>query len=147
MKRAMVVVVPLVMSLGLTTRANADDRDTWQAVFAGAVTVTVGGLVTYVHGATKMSEARDELCHRGGYADDPSCATQTNLTYDELHRLNRKGERGETIAQIGMATTGVGVIVAGFAFYKGFIAKRESRVVVAPTVTRDSAGASVSLRW
>lgn len=147
MKRAMVVVVPLVMSLGLTTRANADDRDTWQAVFAGAVTVTIGGLVTYVHGATKVSDAEDELCRRGAYPDDPSCATEPNLTRSELDRLNRKGDRGETIAQIGAATTGVGVIVAGFAFYKGFIAKRESRVVVVPTVTRDSAGASVSLRW
>jgi hypothetical protein len=145
MKRAMVVV----SLLGLATRASADNRDTWQGVFAGSVTVAAGGLMMYVHGATKVSDAEDELCARGGYAYDPHCTTSPMLTQDELVRLNKKGDRGETIANIGVATTGVAVIFAGVAFYKGFIAKpkRESAVVVAPTITQQSAGAAVVVSW
>ena len=146
MKRAMVVVTLLT----LTTQANADSRDTWQGVFAGSLTVAGAGVMMYVHGANKVDDAEAELCARGGYADDPACPMpSTRLTQAELDRLNAKGERGSTIASIGMLTTGAGLAVAGFAFYKGFIAKptQESAVVVTPTVSKDGAGAALQLRW
>jgi hypothetical protein len=145
MKRAMVVVT----LLGLTAQAHADSRDTWQGVFAGSLTVATGGLLIYVHGATKVSDAEDELCARGGYLDDPSCSQTVTLTASDVDRLNAKGERGATLANIGFLTTGAGLAVAGFAFYKGFIAKpkRESAVLVTPTVSREGAGAALQLRW
>jgi hypothetical protein len=146
MKRAMVVV----MLLGLTTQANADNRDVWRGVFAGSVTVAVGGAITYVHGATKVSDAEEELCARGAYPNDPSCPQTVMITQSELERINAKGDRGSTIATIGFATTGVGLAVAGFAFYKGFIEKprrKESTVLVTPTVAKDGAGAALQLRW
>jgi hypothetical protein len=145
MKRAMVVVT----LLGLTSQANADSRDTWQGVFAGSLTVAAGGLMIYVHGATKVSDAEDELCARGAYLDDPSCSRAVTITPSELDRLNAKGERGATLANIGAVTTGAGLALAGLAFYKGFIAKpkRESTVLVTPTVSKDGAGAALQLRW
>lgn len=145
MKRAMVVVT----LLGLATQANADSRDTWQGVFAGSVAVAAGGLMMYVHGATKVADAEDELCARGAYPGDPQCPQTIMITQAELQRINAKGDRGATIANIGVATTGVGLAVAAFAFYKGFIAKpkRETAVVVAPAITHESAGATLQLRW
>ncbi|HEY5950980.1 MAG TPA: hypothetical protein VIV40_36055 [Kofleriaceae bacterium] len=149
MKRAMVVIT----LLGLTAQANADNREAWQAVFAGSVTVAVGGVVMYVHGATKVDDARDELCARGAYPYDAHCpqpSTYPTITQADIDRLNAKGDRGAVIANLGAATTGIGVIVAGIALYKGFIAKpkkQESAVVVTPTVSKDGAGAALQLRW
>ena len=131
MKRAMVVV----MLLGLSA-------------FACDVTVAAVGLTMYVHGATKVDDAEEELCARGAYPGDSGCPMpSTRITQAELDRLNAKGARGETIAQIGVVTTGVAVAVAGFALYKGFIKPKRENVIVAPTVTHDSAGATVLLRW
>jgi len=146
MTRVMVVV----MVLGLTAKANADSRDTWQAVFAGSATVTLAGVIMYVHGSGKVSDAEDELCDRGGYPSDPNCqANDPTLTQDEVDRLNAKGARGETIAWIGTGTMAVGLAVTGVALYKGFIAKdsNESAVVFAPTVSKHGAGATLQLRW
>jgi hypothetical protein len=105
----------------------------------------------YVHGATKVNDAEDELCARGGYSFKPGCAPATSsLTVEELDRLNRKGDYGQSVANIGIVTTGAAAIVAGFAFYKGFVAKprkQESAVVVTPTITREGGGATVQVRW
>jgi hypothetical protein len=147
MKRGMVVIT----LLGLTGQAHADNRDTWQAVFAGSLTVAVGGVVMYVHGATKVQDAEDELCARGAYPGSRTDCPLTGppITQPELDRLNAKGDRGAMIANIGFATTGIGLAVAGLAFYKGFVAKptNESTVVVTPTVAKDGAGAALLLRW
>jgi hypothetical protein len=140
MKRALVVVV----LLGLSSHARADGRDNWQAAFAGSVTVAIGGVITWWHGANKVSEAEDRLCAGGAY---PSCRPSINLTPDDVDRLNAKGNRGETIAKIGIATTGIGLAVAGVALYKGFFAKGEEGIVVTPTLSRDGAGAALSLRF
>jgi hypothetical protein len=143
MKRAMVVVT----LLGLTAHANAENREAWRGVFAGSLTVALGGVITYWHGENKIEEAEEALCAGGAY---PNCRPSTAITQDEVERLNAKGERGETIANIGLVTTGAGIAIAGFAFYKGFIEqprRRESAVVVTPTVSKHGAGAAVQLRW
>lgn len=143
MKRALALVVLLAM----TTRVRADDRDAWQAAFAGSVTVALGGAITWWRGSTMVSEAEDSLCEGGAY---PRCrASGPPLTVEEVDRLNAKGGQGETLATIGAVTTGVGLALAGFSFYQGFVAERggEPRVVVTPAVSREGAGAALSVRW
>jgi hypothetical protein len=143
MKRALVAVLLLAM----ISPAAADSRDNWQAAFAGSVTVALGGVIAWRHGSNKVSEAEDQLCAGGAY---PECqATMEQLTSEQVARLNAKGNRGETIATIGAGTAIVGIGLAGVSFYMGFIAKRrdERAVVVAPTISRDGAGAALSLRW
>jgi len=146
MMRAMVVV----MVLGLTANARADSRDTWQAVFAGSATVTLAGVIMYVHGTGKVSDAEDELCERGGYPTDPKCQfDDPTLTQDEVDRLNAKGSRGQTIARIGAGTIAFGLVMTGISGYKGFIAKKkqETAVTFVPTVSKDGAGATLQVRW
>lgn len=140
MKRALVVVV----LLGWSSHAHADRRDTWQATFAGSVTLAIGGMITWWHGANKVDEAEDQLCDGGAY---PNCRPSVALTPDDVDRLNAKGNRGETIATVGAVTTGVGLVIAGVALYKGFFASQEEGVVVTPTLSRDGAGAALSLRF
>lgn len=141
MKRAMVVV----MLLAMTAQASADERDNWQAVFAGGVTVALGGVMIYWHGASKVDDAEQSLCDGGAYAE---CRTNVTvpITQDEVDRLNAKGERGATISKIGFGVATAGVIFAGVGLYKGFLVKKHE-VVVTPAVSQQSAGASLSLRW
>ncbi|HEX5063580.1 MAG TPA: hypothetical protein VFV99_29585, partial [Kofleriaceae bacterium] len=119
--------------------------------FAGSATVTLAGVIMYVHGATKVSDAEDELCDRGGYPFNPGCQpADSSLTQDEVDRLNAKGSRGETIAMVGVGTMGVGLVMSVIAGYKGFIAKpkqQERAVTIAPTVSKDGAGATLQVRW
>ncbi len=145
MKRALVAVLLLAM----ISPAAADSRDNWQAAFAGSVTVALGGVIAWRHGANKVTEAEDQLCAGGAYLECFATAGQNHLTPQEVERLNAKGNRGETVATIGAATAIVGIGLAGVSFYMGFVAKRrdERAVVVAPTISRDGAGAALSLRW
>ncbi|HEY5920497.1 MAG TPA: hypothetical protein VIV11_02450 [Kofleriaceae bacterium] len=147
MKRALVMVV----LFGLTAQANADDdsREMWRAAFAGSVTVAISGGIIWYHGMNKVEEARDELCASGAYSFEPGCATDPTITQAELDRINAKGDRGETITYVGGALAVIGVTVGAFSFYKGFIEKPkgEDKVVVVPTVSRDGAGAAMTLRW
>ena len=106
------------------------------AASRGSVTVAAVGLTMYVHGATKVDDAEEELCARGAYPADSGCPMPSmRITQSELDRLNAKGARGETIAQIGVVTTGAAVAVAGFALYKGFIKPKQETVIVAPMTT------------
>ena len=64
----------------------------------------------------------------------------------DIHGLK---PNARVIPRTGAGTAIVGLGLAGVAFYKGFVAKRrdERAVVVAPTISRDGAGAALSLRW
>ena len=139
----------LVLLLGLTTRAHADNRDTWQAAFAGSITLTLGGVMFYWHGINKVNDAEDELCARGAYPFEPGCPAMGDITLDELDRINAKGDRGSTIAKLGFGMTVTGMVLTGFSFYKGFISKpkKESGVAVVPTASKDGAGAALTVRW
>lgn len=141
MKRALVVVT----ILGMSTQALADGRDDWQAAFAGSVTVAVSGVIVYMHGKQKVDDAEDALCKGGAYS---TCMSAMPITQAEVDRLNAKGERGQTVANIGWGLMVAGTAVAAFALYKGFIQKREqSGVTVAPSVSPQGAGATLQLRW
>lgn len=148
MKRALV----LMSLIALTSTAHADNRKAWKVTFASAVAVGVGGVILQVHGRHQLSEARDSLCDGGAYHDvDPRCPTSFDvgnaaLTPAQVDDLNDKGDSGKLMGRIGLATTGVAAVVAAVALYKGFI-QSESSVVVTPTVSKDSAGAALSLTW
>jgi hypothetical protein len=146
MKRMVAVVLVVVLS---STTAFADDRDLWRGAFAGSLTLTLGGVMFAWHGWNKVQEAEDELCDRGAYPDDPSCPRPaTPITREELDRLNDKGERGSTFATVGVGMVAVGAVLSGITFYKGFVAKpRERAVAITPTVSKDGAGAALTLRW
>ena len=74
-------------------------------------------------------------------------ATSTpTLTQAQVDQLNDQGDHARTMGRIAMVTTPVFAIVAGVAFYKGFI-KRSSRVTIAPDVSKDGAGAALQIRW
>jgi hypothetical protein len=144
MKRALVAVV----LLALTSQATADNRDAWQATFAGSVTVAIGGVIAWRHGVNKVDEAEDALCAGGAYAECYMTVADP-ISQEEVDRLNAKGNRGARISYIGFGTAVVGVGLAGISLYKGFLAPRrnERAVVVAPTVSKDGAGAALSFRW
>ena len=144
--RHLLVVVLLV---GFTSRANADDRELWRGALAGSITVAISGGIVWYHGLNKVDQARDELCERGGYAHEPGCAMTGSLTMAELDRINAKGDRGVVLTYIGAGTMIVGVTVAGISAYKLLTATsdREDKVVVVPTVSRDGAGAAMTVRW
>ena len=143
MKHALVVVV----LLSLASPARADSREAWQATFAASVTVTVGGAIAWWHGTNKVNEAEDALCDGGAYPECRSTAT-TMLSVEEIDRLNAKGNRGSTISYVGAGVTAVGLVVSGISLYKGFIVKPDERAVaVTPMVSKDSAGAVLSLRF
>ena len=90
MKRVLVAVLLLAM----ISPASADSRDSWQAAFAGSVTVALGGVIAWRHGSNKVSEAEEQLCAGGAY---PECQPTTGpLTTAQVDRLNAKGNRGET---------------------------------------------------
>ena len=144
MTRALVAV----FLVGMSSQSSADNRDAWQAAFAGSLTVAAGGVITWFHGVNKVDDAEDALCEGGAYTDCYANAANP-LSPEEVGRLNAKGERGVTISYIGAVTAVVGVSFAGVSLYKGFLAPRrdERAVVIAPTISRAAAGAALSLRW
>jgi hypothetical protein len=144
MKRTLVAV----MLLGMTSQVNADNRDAWQATFAGSVTVALGGVITWFHGVNKVDEAEAALCAGGAYAECYGNVADP-ISQEQVDRLNAKGNRGATISYIGAGVAALGLSVSAVSLYKGFFAPRrdERTVVVAPTISRDGAGAALSLRW
>lgn len=143
MKRALVMVA----LLALTSSAHAENRKAWKITFASSVAVGVGAVMLQVHATHLQDDARTQLCDGGAYHSMPGCeSAPVTLTQSQVEELNAQGDRARLEGRIGLATTGVAVVVAGVALYEGFI-KPDSRVVIAPDVGKDRAGASLQIRW
>ena len=145
MKRAIFAVV--IVGL-LSSQAYADERETWQIVFASSLALTAGGAVTWWYGADEVDEAKQALCDGGAYPSDRTCMGPIRLTAEEIDRLNDKGDRGVMYTRVGPVITAAGLGLASFSFYKWMTAKpKETAVAITPTVSRDGAGAQLLLRW
>ncbi|HEY5920496.1 MAG TPA: hypothetical protein VIV11_02445 [Kofleriaceae bacterium] len=145
MKRALVVLLILAMA----SPAHADDRDKWKVLFGASLTLTLGGVLMMVDSHRELRAVIDEQCMHGLVR--PDCPTPTGPLPDgfDKEESDRRGDRAALRSWIGGGVTLGAVILGGVSLYKGFLAKpkREPAVVVAPTVTRDGAGAALSLRW
>ena len=138
--------------IALTSTAHAENRKAWKITFATSVGVGIAGVVMQVRAHHQLDDARSALCDGGAYnANDPSCPTSLEagnaaLTPAQVDQLNDQGDHAKLMGRIGLATTGVATAVAVVALYKGFI-KPESRVVIAPDVAKDRAGAALQITW
>ena len=147
MKRTFVAMMVVAL---LSAQAQADDRDTWQIVFASSVTLAVGGGVVWWYGTDKVQQAEQQLCDGGVEAPSGDCtpSSQVTLTQAELDRINERGDRAAKLGNVGIGITAVGLGIAGFSLYKWMTAKpKESALAITPTVTKDGAGAQMLLRW
>ncbi|HTL35220.1 MAG TPA: hypothetical protein VL326_18960 [Kofleriaceae bacterium] len=143
MKRALAIMA----LIALTSSAHADDRTAWKVTFASAVAVDVASVAVYVYARHQRDDAQQQLCDGGAYHQiDPTCTSTPTLTQAQVDQLNDQGDHARTMGRIAMVTTPVFAIVAGVAFYEGFI-KRSSRVTIAPDVSKDGAGAALQIRW
>ena len=148
MKRALVVV----LLLGLSANARADERTPWKVVLGTSLGVTLtGGLVMW-HGWNVAQGARDEQCaHGAAPVGDSSCLNMhdPNYTQADLDRSNEQGKRGATIANIGGGMTVVGAALVGVSVYKLLTIKPkgEDRTALVPMVSKHGAGASLTLHW
>ena len=143
-------IVIVALLLGLTGQVSADNKKVWKGVFVGSAVVMVGGLFSFVHGKSEISDSKQALCDGGAYSHiDPSCPQMTTLTPAQLNALNDQGDRGKQFVYLGYGGVLVGGALATYSFYKGFIEKdkAEPKVVVAPTLIRGGAGAALSIRW
>ena len=144
-------VLVLVCVLLSSSVARADNRDMWWGVVAGGAAFTLGGGMFVWHGKNKVDDARDELCERGAYPNDPSCPSTADptLTVAEVDRLNAKGDRGETIANLGLGMVALGAAVTAVGVYKVVTIKpaKTENVALTPVVSPRGAGASLTLRW
>jgi hypothetical protein len=145
--RTELLATALLVALSTST-AHADDH-LWEGIFVGSVGVALGGSALLWHGTVTVNHAEENLC-TGNYADSCDHAQVTNPQL--LAHYNDNGERGETIAQIGSVMVIAGSVLGVVALYKAFIAKDEpatetQRMTFAPTISREGAGASLSLRW
>ena len=140
----------------------------WKGVFIGSAVVAAAGAGWWAYQWGQIKDQHQYLCDHGQSAD--GCTTNMSkgaITRAEYDAAVQKGNDHQTQERIGMAVLGVGVVVAGVAFYKGFIAKpsqesrqsaskdrskrgkrvRRERFVVTPIVSPDGGGATVRLDW
>lgn len=145
---ALVVAVSCFASLthAEDKQAPTSSRTAWRGVFAGSTVVVLTGIGLWMYGGHQIDDAEQQLC-TGDY--ETSCGHPPPSDANEVRRLNDQGFRGVNLQRYsGVVTLSFGV-VAGFALYKGFIAKDEppSRVTIVPTVTPNSAGAAMTLTF
>jgi hypothetical protein len=151
MKRALVVVV----LIGLTANANADERTKWKVALAGSLAVTVGGGVFAYRGMQEIDRIHEEQCAHGAgpggfFFNDCVPAMLPPYTAEQVDASNRAGDRVARQVNIGYAVALVGVIGTGFSIYKLATVKpaqREPRTAFTPTVSKHGAGAALTLRW
>jgi len=127
--------------------AEPDHRDSWRIAMWSSFAVAAVGVGTYIYGRAEIDDASSQLCAGGAYATNPSCGyTGMPLTYQQVASLNEQGERGQTLARVGLGLALVGGGVAGYSLYRAYFG-HETRVVVAPVVAPGTGGAQLSLRW
>ncbi|MEZ4366670.1 MAG: hypothetical protein R2939_10340 [Kofleriaceae bacterium] len=125
----------------------------YRAAFWGSTVVAVASAATWIYGYTQQQGALDRL-KQNEFTCPPSPANQARDGADcDL------GEKWETISYFTVPLTFVAGALAGYTFYKGYVAsssadkrsasaKRKARgpeVVVVPTATPQGAGATVRI--
>jgi hypothetical protein len=148
MKRALVVVV----LIGLTANANADERTKWKVALAGSLVVTVGGGVFAYRGMQEIDRIHEEQCAHGLWSFDsaPCLPVKGMWTAEQADASNRAGDLASRNVNIGFAVALVGAVGTGFSIYKLATVKpaqREPRTAFTPTVSKHGAGAALTLRW
>jgi hypothetical protein len=149
MKRALVVV----LLLGVSSTARADERTPWKVALGTGLAVTVGGVAMTWYGVDMRNDARDQLCAGGASFNNYDCPgpmAPVTLTQERINELNDQGDRGARNAYIGMGIALAGGVVTGVALYKVLTVtpkKREPRTVFAPTVSKHAAGAALTFSW
>ena len=138
----------------------------WKGVFVGSMVVAAAGGGWWAYNWTKINKENDYLCTRGQVSGDCTPNNSNGSVTAEQHKAAvDRGNSAKTQTWVGGAVMGVGLGVAAFAFYKGFIAKpnqesstsaaktkrgkrvRRERFIVTPIVAPDGGGATVRLDW
>jgi hypothetical protein len=111
-------------------------RGAWLLVTGSIAFVTIGSVLAY---SANSAEADVADLYVGFAGQPPKFDARTQQKYEEL---TAEGRRYATLSWISFGCAGVTAIAAGILF-----ARHDERVQVAPTVTRDGAAVSASLRF
>ncbi len=133
----------------------------WKGVFVGSLVVAAGGGGWWAYNYSRIKSIEDEQCAFGAR---PGCP-RTAMGSFNIEESNEDGRKAATQTTVGAVVMGVGLGVAAFAFYKGFIAKsstesaasssartrgkrvRRERFIVTPIIAPDGGAASIRLDW
>ncbi len=134
----------------------------WKGVFVGSMVVAAAGGGWWYLNSTKINDEREAQCSHG--IRNECTPTGSSEGFDK-EASDKRGNTAEKMTYVGGVVMGVGLGVAAFAFYKGFIAKgssskerssargtrgkrvRRDRFVVTPIIAPDGGGATVRLDW
>lgn len=112
------------------------NRGAWLLVAGSIAFVTIGSVLAY---SANSAEADVQDLYVGFAGQPPMFDDRTQRTYDELVA---EGRRYEKLSWISFGAAGVTAIAAGVLFYRA-----PEKIQVAPTVTREGAGVSASLKF
>jgi Protein of unknown function (DUF2380)/PEGA domain len=134
----------------------------WKGVFIGSMVVAAAGGGWWYVNYTGLKDIEDEQCRNGARGCPAPMTPDSSF---DITKSNSDGDKKSMQTYVGGAVMGVGIAVAAFAFYKGFIASgssskesstrtgarrgkaRRERFIVTPIVAPDGGGATVRLDW
>jgi hypothetical protein len=137
----------------------------WKGVFIGSVVVAAGGAGWWGYNYSVIRDVNDEECSHGANGCTATSTPYTGMDDPALKAADKRGEKAETQTWVGGVVMGVGLGVAAFAFYKGFVASgktsteknpgtaargkrvRRERFIVTPVIAADGSSAGIRLDW
>lgn len=129
----------------------ASAPNVWKPIFVGSLAATIGTAAFSIYGLHRMRSEADLVDGIGGTGistvTDEDCGRSGVLLEDRGGHFASAcawSTRGRVAA---WATIGLSAVTAATAYMAFFHNRGESRVVVAPTVSTDGAGASMQLTW
>jgi hypothetical protein len=152
---------------------QSSGKGLWKGVFAGSLAVAAGGAGWWIYNWRMLEDERSKQCANGiavngctptGSAYGPDGIMNTADDYPKVASDDRASKKS-TQTYVGGIVMGVGLGVAAFAFYKGFIAKspstesstqtarkrgkrvRRERFIVTPIISPDGGAATLRLDW
>lgn len=137
---------------GRAPAVTAPERNVWKPIFVGSLAATVGTAAFSIYGYNKMkSEASQvrEISGGGGgwFVTNEDCGRPGVVEADGGNHFASACAWSTRSGVAAWATIGLSAVTAATA-YMAFVHKRgESRVVVAPTVSTEGAGASMQMTW
>jgi hypothetical protein len=153
MTKALVVTLIAVMLVGRTAAAE-EEREPWKPVFVASLALTVGAGAFWGFSHLSMRSEADEIMAvnaKGSTITQDDCNARAGITGDTGDHFDsactwRSRSRTASVLVIGFGI--VTLATAYLAFVHGDEpAANRSSVSIAPTISREGAGAALSLRW
>ncbi|MGE0400768.1 MAG: hypothetical protein AB7T06_28920 [Kofleriaceae bacterium] len=156
MRKTAAVVVALALVSG-TALADGDGgpveteerSPVWLGTFVASSVMVIGGISIYAYGAHRVDDEAEQI-RLGGVAttiSDSDCDTQSlrdmDGHFDAACRWNKRTRYAAltTLVMVPVA------IVSGYLAFREMPKKEKRGVAFVPTVTTESAGAMLDVRW